>query len=106
MRISDWSSDVCSSDLPGRGARCADGRRRLVEILDRVCEADRHTAIIEIAYANGPRPRLALALFKAAGVAADETLIDPSLGLIAQVVVDTGDDDDQAIARKIGRAHV
>src|SRR3546814_18013575 len=26
MRISDWSSDVCSSDLGGRGAKRAGGR--------------------------------------------------------------------------------
>src|SRR3546814_6962149 len=25
MRISDWSSDVCSSDLPCRAVRCATG---------------------------------------------------------------------------------
>src|SRR3546814_8906804 len=27
MRISDWSSDVCSSDLPGPGVRRAQGAR-------------------------------------------------------------------------------
>ena len=32
------------------------------------------------------------------GVAADEALVDPRLGLVAQVVVDARDDDDQAIA--------
>src|SRR3546814_9253859 len=29
MRISDWSSDVCSSDLAGGRARAADGAGRL-----------------------------------------------------------------------------
>src|SRR3546814_11633793 len=28
MRISDWSSDVCSSDLHGYGCSLAEGRRR------------------------------------------------------------------------------
>src|SRR3546814_15586179 len=28
MRISDWSSDVCSSDLRLRGSRCGKARRR------------------------------------------------------------------------------
>src|SRR3546814_1445957 len=28
MRISDWSSDVCSSDLPGRDALASKGRLR------------------------------------------------------------------------------
>src|SRR3546814_13191624 len=28
MRISDWSSDVCSSDLRGRGTRCPSHPRR------------------------------------------------------------------------------
>src|SRR3546814_4290339 len=28
MRISDWSSDVCSSDLLGRGCRLHEGRRQ------------------------------------------------------------------------------
>src|SRR3546814_10237776 len=27
MRISDWSSDVCSSDLPSRGMNAYDGRQ-------------------------------------------------------------------------------
>src|SRR3546814_803916 len=31
MRISDWSSDVCSSDLPRRAARHGPGARRLQE---------------------------------------------------------------------------
>src|SRR3546814_3806967 len=37
MRISDWSSDVCSSDLPAR----ADGKpaiARILELLDADCE--------------------------------------------------------------------
>src|SRR3546814_20116584 len=39
MRISDWSSDVCSSDLPAR----ADGKpaiARILELLDADCERD------------------------------------------------------------------
>src|SRR3546814_20970839 len=35
MRISDWSSDVCSSDLP---ARLALGQRHGQRALDRVCD--------------------------------------------------------------------
>lgn len=31
------------------------------------------------------------------GIAADEALIDPCLGLVSQVVVNTGDNDDQPI---------
>src|SRR3546814_1799477 len=35
MRISDWSSDVCSSDLVGLLHRVAEGRRQLRSALDR-----------------------------------------------------------------------
>src|SRR3546814_5343477 len=31
MRISDWSSDVCSSDLAGRSRRCAITEKRRVK---------------------------------------------------------------------------
>src|SRR3546814_2772483 len=33
MRISDWSSDVCSSDLPGNLTRLDELRRRRIEHL-------------------------------------------------------------------------
>src|SRR3546814_4980093 len=36
MRISDWSSDVCSSDLAGIIGHLESGVHRLVEILDRL----------------------------------------------------------------------
>src|SRR3546814_14615033 len=39
MRISDWSSDVCSSDLPGRGAQ----RPPLLGLLPHALRRTRHS---------------------------------------------------------------
>src|SRR3546814_10123424 len=36
MRISDWSSDVCSSDLGAYRERCSGDARRAVRLLSRV----------------------------------------------------------------------
>src|SRR3546814_17874580 len=53
MRISDWISDVCSSDLAGAGA----GRVRVVDrealLLDRVHEVDRRTLEVRRAHPVG-----------------------------------------------------
>src|SRR3546814_20141949 len=53
MRISDWSSDVCSSDLPAMKARMAELERERAEIAARLAEApqslpDVHPGIAEI----------------------------------------------------------
>src|SRR3546814_10917461 len=48
MRISDWSSDVCSSDLPGQPAQTGfgvrhDGRERLIHFMRyRTCKFPEH----------------------------------------------------------------
>src|SRR3546814_3161355 len=62
MRISDLSSDVCSSDLPGRlegqsGCRCgADPQRQRARLLRRWgCTLDRHPARSSGAYGVGAR---------------------------------------------------
>src|SRR3546814_17833339 len=55
MRISDWSSDVCSSDLLHRGAQLVDGNRRLLlriavlHGLDDDVDVDRFTAFDQVA---------------------------------------------------------
>src|SRR3546814_13033098 len=40
MRISDWSSDVCSSDLGVEGSPVKAGRHRLIERIARVLPVD------------------------------------------------------------------
>src|SRR3546814_5696995 len=44
MRISDWSSDVCSSDLPGRGAgRKAAAKLPQLGLPHKACPVGRHS---------------------------------------------------------------
>src|SRR3546814_17136757 len=56
MRISDWSSDVCSSDLPDRAAR-ADGIEPVLRTQLRrdVARAERHADDAPVAVARGHR---------------------------------------------------
>src|SRR3546814_13583923 len=54
MRISDWSSDVCSSDLPTQD--CEGGSRRLVRH-QRAANADRHLEGGAAGYRSRSRPR-------------------------------------------------
>src|SRR3546814_395405 len=44
LRISDWSSDVCSSDLLDDGGRIRDGARKIVETILSVCFLARQLA--------------------------------------------------------------
>ena len=67
----------------------------LVEIALRVRESDRFLAAIELADTD----YLVLAVGQHAGaVPSDKTLIDANLRLVAQIVVNPGDDDDELVS--------
>src|SRR3546814_982639 len=56
MRISDWSSDVCSSDLPNLAAGSAvtgEGCDTLLATLDRRLAAGRHTLRFDLDLSDG-----------------------------------------------------
>src|SRR3546814_19294282 len=42
MRISDWSSDVCSSDLRALGRRNAIGREEIAGFIEHILQPDNH----------------------------------------------------------------
>src|SRR3546814_3730386 len=69
MRISDWSSDVCSSDLRARLRRVRHSRRRIWRVGDGGGPADRRAA----AHAREPRRRAAPGYCKLQGTAALRT---------------------------------
>src|SRR3546814_2193004 len=97
MRISDWSSDVCSSDLmfgdAGPGNRLIEGWR------DQEAALREHGPMVRVLVTGGTSP-------------IDDTILDclPRLGLIACLGAGFEGIDLQATGRRgieeIGRAHV
>src|SRR3546814_18743438 len=58
MRISDWSSDVCSSDLPGRGERLtAEGAGWYLDYAKQRVEPETMRLLLELAEACGVTAR-------------------------------------------------
>src|SRR3546814_2128554 len=67
MRISDWSSDVCSSDLslfPTRGGRC---RRAVGERDDEPVPVERHRPLSSCRRGRAGEPRRRLVLSRSQG---------------------------------------
>src|SRR3546814_2418251 len=81
MRISDWSSDVCSSDLLGRGRLLVEDVEHVEEELDL---ADRERLGVLQAHVQG--------VVRRSSFAANGTLLDPAV--------------EHAAVLEIGRAHV
>src|SRR3546814_9617996 len=72
MRISDWSSDVCSSDLPGRGERLtAEGAGWYLDYAKQRVEPETMRLLLELAEACGVTARRD-AMFAGAHVNATE----------------------------------
>src|SRR3546814_17915037 len=92
MRISDWSSDVCSSDL--RGAIAVGHHQALRRRNQRLREAFRHGEVELVAVLQVLRPLLVAAEIIDARLDLDEG--DAAFGVEAQQV--------GAPAREIGRA--
>src|SRR3546814_3209990 len=91
MRISDWSSDVCSSDLGGR--ELAVGQSRMAPGRDEMIDERRDVAAPVAQRRQRHRDHVE---------AVEEILAEPAIGnQAAHVAVGRGDD-----AHKIGRAHV
>src|SRR3546814_20640952 len=68
MRISDWSSDVCSSDLLGNlGLRVGKRRARLCGHIIGGDQILRKTAVRDLVHLPKHRPHLAYALDQATG---------------------------------------
>src|SRR3546814_6528795 len=96
MRISDWSSDVCSSDLRGREA---DNQHRGPDIVDILREIDRHDAA-----GTKEHRDLAREIGRVAGL--DESRRQPAAGDAAEVgyQIDGGERQAEALEVQIGRA--
>src|SRR3546814_9150081 len=96
MRISDWSSDVCSSDLNdrlGRGIVPAFGRRFLImPFIGAAVGVERDD--------RGQEPVVALAV-RARPVVPRIAVADAQIDLVEILVIDDG-----VPHREIGRAHV
>src|SRR3546814_4924945 len=113
MRISDWSSDVCSSDLLGRQTSVA--RRGLARawLSGLMAFLDRKTAITGIGASRFER-RPEASVLDFAGEALNAALADAGLdteqidGLVVQVGSPRGADYDTIALTfgQIGRAHV
>src|SRR3546814_4367424 len=84
MRISDWSSDVCSSDLPAVGRRARPGRTASRRRCQRLGHAPRSP--------TGAGP-----------MSVDEQAWDHSYEATARIV-DAGSDADERQVEEIGRA--
>src|SRR3546814_16455051 len=72
MRISDWSSDVCSSDLEALGVALVVDRIRLerhiivtVEAVRRLAAGDHHPAAVQLEAGRAVYPLLALEIGRA-----------------------------------------
>src|SRR3546814_2358647 len=53
MRISDWSSDVCSSDLPDRGETCVAASNTVASILLEMVQEGEQQRRVEIGQSDG-----------------------------------------------------
>jgi hypothetical protein len=73
-------------------------RSRLVEISQSVGQRDREFSLIECADSNDLLTLGLVGMSQPSGVSANESFVNPRLGLVAQVVVDSSYHDDQAIS--------
>src|SRR3546814_7353145 len=102
MRISDWSSDVCSSDLPPFPAR---GRRpRAVRFQPRVFEGSMQDKSVLVTGAAGGVGKAIARRFAEQGASVLVTDIDArAAGQVAEAI---GGQGRARAATQIGRAHV
>src|SRR3546814_3521814 len=97
MRISDWSSDVCSSDLGVRRAR----RDHRLDVFAMLAEGEaRHLDLVALHPILVAADRVDFAIMGEAAERLRQPPLRESVGRIALVK------DSNAAFKKIGRAHV